>query len=127
MSQEQTTRPRPKAITLTDAAAARAKELIEQSENEIVGLRLGVENAGCAGMAYKLDYATERAPLDEMVEDKGVTIFIESKALLFLLGSEMDYEVSKMSNGFTFKNPNEVDACGCGESVNLVPAKNPFH
>ena len=109
-------------ITLTDMAAERIKAIIAKSDEPIVGVRLGLENAGCAGMAYKLDYATEIAPLDEVVTDKDVTILIDAKSILFLLGMEMDYEETKLRSGFVFNNPNQTDACGCGESVTLTPA-----
>ncbi len=115
-------RERPKLLTITDAAAARILEIMEQSEDTVLGLKIGVKNAGCAGMAYTLEYATERDPLDEVVEDKGVTVFVEAKAVLFLIGTEMDYQVDKLSAQFVFNNPNQTDACGCGESVNLQPA-----
>lgn len=110
----------PKAISLTDAAARRVQDIIARSSENYVGLRLGLKNAGCAGMEYTMEYATEIAPHDEIIKDKGVTILIDAKALLFLLGTEMDYETSKLSSGFTFKNPNQTDACGCGESVTLI-------
>ncbi|MEQ8745205.1 iron-sulfur cluster assembly accessory protein [Pyruvatibacter sp.] len=110
-------------ITLTDKAADRIKAIIAKSDEPIVGVRLGLENAGCAGMAYKLDYASETAPLDEVVTDKGVTILIDAKSILFLLGMEMDYEETKLRSGFVFNNPNQTDACGCGESVTLTAAK----
>lgn len=116
-------RPRPKAMTLTDVAAARVKEIMATSDKTFVGLRVGVKNGGCAGMEYTLDYAEEASPLDETVEDKGVTILIDPKAVLFLLGTEMDYEEDKFRSGFVFNNPNQTDACGCGESVTLTPAK----
>ncbi|GGD14783.1 iron-sulfur cluster assembly accessory protein [Pyruvatibacter mobilis] len=112
-------------ITLTDKAADRIKAIIANSDNPILGVRLGLENAGCAGMAYKLDYAEEKAPLDEVVTDKGVTILVDPKAILFLLGTEMDYEETKLRSGFVFNNPNETDACGCGESVTLKAAEMP--
>jgi iron-sulfur cluster assembly protein len=118
-----TARPRPKAITMTDAAASRVRSLIAASEKEVVGLRIGVENGGCAGMAYTMDYASEKAPYDEVVEEKGITILIDPKAILFLLGTEMDYEEGKMASGFIFNNPNQTDACGCGESVTLQAAE----
>lgn len=114
---------RPKAITLTDAAAARVTALMAASEKEVLGLRVGVENGGCAGMSYTMDYAEEQAPYDEIVEEKGITILIDPKAILFLLGTEMDYEENKMSSGFVFNNPNQTDACGCGESVTLQAAE----
>jgi iron-sulfur cluster assembly protein len=112
-------------ITLTDKAADRIKAIIAKSDKPILGVRLGLENAGCAGMAYKLDYAEEKAPLDEVVTDKGVTILVDPKAILFLLGTEMDYEETKLRSGFVFNNPNETDACGCGESVTLKAAEMP--
>ncbi len=116
-------RERPKAIQITDTAAERIKEIIAQSEDEVIGLRIGVRNAGCAGMAYTLDYVAERDPLDEVVEDKGVIVFIDAKAVLFLIGTVMDYRVDTLSAQFVFDNPNQVDACGCGESVSLKPAE----
>ena len=115
----------PKAITLTDRAAERVKLIMAKSETPKIGIRLGVKNGGCAGMEYTMDYAEEKQPLDEIVEDKGVTIFIEAKAVLFLLGTEMDWEEDKLSAGFRFNNPNQTDACGCGESVTIVPAQAP--
>lgn len=116
-------RPRPKVITLTDAAADRVKEIMAKSDNACIGLRLSVENGGCAGMSYKLEYATEVNPLDEVVEEKGVKVMIDPKAILFIIGTEMDYVVEKLSAQFIFNNPNQTDACGCGESVMLTPAQ----
>ena len=116
-------RPRPKAVTLTDAAAARVKAIMEKAEQPSVGLRVGVKNGGCAGQEYTFAYAESVEPLDEVVEDKGVTILIDPKAVLFLIGTEIDYETSKLASKFVFRNPNETDACGCGESVTIVPAK----
>ena len=115
----------PKAITLTERAAERVKSIMAKSETPKIGIRLGVKNGGCAGMEYTMDYAEEKQLLDEIVEDKGVTIFIEAKAVLFLLGTEMDWEEDKLSAGFRFNNPNQTDACGCGESVTIVPAQAP--
>ena len=112
----------PKAISLTDRAAERIRHIMSRAETPKIGLRLGVKNGGCAGMEYTMDYADTRDPLDEVVEDKGVMILIEPKAVLFLLGTEMDYEEGVMSSGFIFNNPNQTDACGCGESVTIVPA-----
>jgi iron-sulfur cluster assembly protein len=117
-----TRRERPKVVTLTDAAAARVREIMERSDGAHLGLRVGVKNGGCAGQEYTLEYAAERQPLDEVVEDKGVTILVEPKAVLFLVGSVIDYEATKLSAKFVFRNPNETDACGCGESVTIVPA-----
>ncbi len=112
----------PKAISLTDRAAERIKHIMSRAQTPKIGVRLGVKNGGCAGMEYTMDYADARDPLDEVVEDKGVMILIEPKAVLFLLGTEMDYEEGVMSSGFIFNNPNQTDACGCGESVTIVPA-----
>ncbi len=115
-------RPRPKVVTLTDAAAARVKEIMDRAEKPYAGLRVGVKNGGCAGSEYVLEYAEEIAPLDEVVEDKGVKILIEPKAVLFLIGTEVDYEISRLASKFVFRNPNQTDACGCGESVTIKPA-----
>lgn len=115
-------RPRPQAVTLTEAAALRVREIIARSETPIAGLRVGVKNSGCAGQEYVLAYAEAADPLDEVVTDKGVTILIEPKAVLFLIGTEIDYEVGRLASKFVFRNPNETDACGCGESVTIEPA-----
>jgi iron-sulfur cluster assembly protein len=116
-------RPRPKVVSLTDAAAARVREIMAKAEKPYAGLRVGVKNGGCAGQEYVLEYAATADPLDEVVEDKGVTILVEPKAVLFLLGTVIDYEVSRLAAKFVFRNPNETDACGCGESVTIEPAK----
>jgi iron-sulfur cluster assembly protein len=116
------TRPRPKVITLTDAAAKRIAALTAAAGKEVAGLRIGVKKGGCAGMEYTMEYTDQRAPLDELVEDKGVRILIDPTAVLFLLGTEMDYRTDRLSSGFVFNNPNQTSACGCGESVNLTPA-----
>ena len=121
-AQPRVRRPRPKVVTLTDRAAERVREIMGKAEKPYAGLRVGVKNGGCAGQEYILEYAADANPLDEVVEDKGVTILVEPKAVLFLIGSEIDYEVSKLSAKFVFHNPNETDACGCGESVTIVPA-----
>lgn len=113
-------RPRPKPVRLSDAAAARIKEIM--AERGLGYLRVGVKNGGCAGMEYVMDYAEAPAPLDEVVEDNGVIILIDAKAVLFLLGSEVDYETTLLHEKFVFRNPNQTDACGCGESVTIVPA-----
>lgn len=115
-------RSRFAVMSMTDAAAERARGLIANAGRPVIGLRIGVKNGGCAGMAYTVDYAEETKPLDEVVEDKGVTLVIDSKALMFLLGTQLDYETSKLTSTFTFRNPNQVSACGCGESVSLKPA-----
>ena len=111
-----------KIMSLTDAAAERITEIIEDSDKPVIGVRVGVKNAGCAGMAYTLDYVAEPVAGDDHVSDKGVEVYIEPKATMFLLGTIMDFEQSKMSSGFTFKNPNQTGECGCGESVQLKPA-----
>ena len=116
-------RPRPKVVTLSDRAAERVREIMAKAEEPYAGLRVGVKNGGCAGQEYVLEYAEAGGPLDEVVEDKGVTIFVEPKAVLFLIGTEIDYEVTKLAAKFVFHNPNETDACGCGESVTIEPAK----
>lgn len=114
-----------KVLSLTDAAASRVREIVEAADRPVAGVRVGVRNGGCAGMAYTMD-VVEAAPAgDDRVDEKGVTIFVEPKAVLFLLGSVMDFRESKMSTGFVFENPNEVSACGCGESVNLKAAELP--
>ncbi|WP_333612269.1 iron-sulfur cluster assembly accessory protein [Brevundimonas bullata] len=115
-------RPRPKAVTLTDAAAERVREIMANAEKDYIALRVGVKNGGCAGQEYTFAYAEQIEPLDEVVEDKGVTILIEPKAVLFLIGSGIDYETTKLASKFVFRNPNETDACGCGESVTIIPA-----
>ena len=116
-------RPRPKVVTLTDRAAERVREIMARAEKPYAGLRVGLKNGGCAGQEYTLEYAETANPLDEVVEDKGVTILVEPKSVLFLIGSEIDYEVTKLAAKFVFRNPNETDACGCGESVTIEPAK----
>jgi iron-sulfur cluster assembly protein len=116
-------RPRPKVVTLSDAAAERVRDIMARAEKPYAGLRVGVKNGGCAGQEYVLEYAETANPLDEVVEDKGVTILVEPKAVLFLLGTVIDYEVTKLSAKFVFRNPNETDACGCGESVTITPVK----
>ncbi len=113
-------RPRPKVVTLTERAAERVKEIMARGEKPY--LRVGVKNGGCAGQEYVLAYAEAPEPLDELVEDKGVRIVVDSKAVLFLIGAEIDYEVSRLASKFVFRNPNQTDACGCGESVTIVPA-----
>jgi iron-sulfur cluster assembly protein len=111
-----------KIMSLTDAAVERINEIIGESDKPVMGVRVGVKNAGCAGMAYTLDYVAEPVKGDDHIEDKGVHVFIEPKATLFLLGTVMDFEEDMLKSGFTFKNPNQTDECGCGESVTLKPA-----
>ncbi len=115
-------RERPKPVRLTDAAAARLNEIMTEAQGKYLGLRVGVTNGGCAGMAYTMNYAEETNPSDEVMEDRGVKIFIEPKAILFLIGTELDFETTKLGSRFTFRNPNETAACGCGESVSITPA-----
>ncbi|GGE43924.1 hypothetical protein GCM10007276_21320 [Agaricicola taiwanensis] len=116
-------RPRPKIITLTPAASARVRELMARTDKKTVGLRIGVKKGGCAGMEYTMQEAEEIRPTDEAVEVDGALVLIDPQAILFLLGSEMDYVIEKLSARFVFKNPNQTGACGCGESVSLVAAK----
>jgi len=118
-----TVRPRPQVMRLTDAAASRIKDVMARAEKPVAGVRVGVKNGGCAGMEYTMEYAEAVKPNDEVVEDKGVKILIDPKAVLFLLGTEMDYKTEKLSAQFVFNNPNQTSACGCGESVQLTPAK----
>ena len=106
-------------ITLTDAAAERVKALIAKSEEPVLGLRVGVNTRGCSGMSYVVEYAKEQRKLEDVVEDKGVKIFIEPTAVMFLFGSEMDYVEDKFQTGFVFSNPNEKGRCGCGESFHV--------
>jgi len=120
-------RERPKAVKLTDAAAARIRDIMADAEGRYQGVRVGVTNGGCAGMSYTMDYAEEVKPLDEVVEDKGVKIFIDPKAILFLIGTEMDFVKEKLGARFVFNNPNQTAACGCGESVSITPAKDAAH
>jgi len=115
-------RPRPQVVRLTEAAAERIKAVMAKADRPIAAVRVGVKNGGCAGMSYTMEYAEKINPLDEIVEDKGVRILIDPKAVLFLLGTEMDYKVDKLSAQFVFNNPNQTAACGCGESVQLEPA-----
>ena len=115
-------RERPKAIRLSDAAAARIIEIMANAEGKYLGVRVGVTNGGCAGMSYVMDYAQEAKPFEEVMEDKGVKIFIDPKAILFLIGTEMDFVTEKLGARFVFNNPNQTAACGCGESVSITPA-----
>ncbi len=115
-------RERPKPVILSDAAARRIREIMEGSDGAYEGVRVGVTNGGCAGMSYTMDYADKAAPFDEVIEDKGVKIFIDPKAIMFLLGTEMDFVSDKLAARFVFNNPNQTAACGCGESVSITPA-----
>ena len=118
------TRPKPQVVRLTEAAAERIKAVMAKADRPIAAVRVGVKNGGCAGMEYTMEYADKVNPTDEVVEDKGVKILIDPKAVLFLLGTEMDYKTEKLSAQFIFNNPNQTSACGCGESVQLTPAKD---
>ena len=120
-----TARPRPQVISLTDAAADRIKYVMANAAKPVVGVRVGVKNGGCAGMTYTMEYAEEVGKTDEVVEDKGVRVLIDPKAILFLLGTQMDYKSDKLSAQFVFNNPNQTSACGCGESVAITPATPP--
>ena len=113
--------PKFKVITLTDAAAQRVKDIIARAERPISGVRVGVKNGGCAGMSYTMEYAESAVPGEDVVEDRGVKVFIDPKAVLFLFGTEMDFQTTKLASQFVFNNPNQTSACGCGESVALTP------
>ena len=110
-------------MRLSEAAAVRIKELMSKSDRPIAALRVGVKNGGCAGMEYTMEYVENVGPTDEVVEDKGVKLLIDPKAVMFLIGTEMDWKIGKLSSQFVFNNPNQTSACGCGESVLLTPAK----
>src|ERR1700730_12027293 len=115
--------PRPQVMKVHKAAADGIAELTSRADSEIVGLRVGIKNGGCAGQSYTVEYAHDIPPDDEGVEDKGGKILVDPKAVLFLLGTEMDYKADKMQSQFIFNNPNQTGACGCGESVQLTAAK----
>ena len=117
-----TTLARPKAMSLTEAAAARVREIMAAKGASSVGLRVGVKNAGCAGMSYTMEVAQSVNTFDEVIEDKGVKVLIDPKAVMFLIGTEMDFKADKLSSTFVFNNPNQTGSCGCGESVTLTPA-----
>ena len=106
-------------ITLTDNAAIRIKEIMSKDESRSIGVRVGVKSGGCAGMSYIMEYAKEINPNDEVIEDKGVKVFIDPGAIMYLLGTEMDYKKEQFSSSFIFKNPNETERCGCGESFKV--------
>ena len=107
------------AITLSNDAANRIKEIMSKDEKNSLGVRVGVKSGGCAGMSYIMEYAKEINPNDEIIEDKGVKVFIDSGAIMYLLGTEMDYKKEEFSSTFVFKNPNETERCGCGESFKV--------
>ena len=106
-------------ISLSDNAAARIKEIMSKTEKDLVGLRVGVKSGGCAGMSYIMEYTKEVKPNDEVIEDKGVKLFVDPGAIMYLLGTEMDYKKEQFSSSFIFKNPNETERCGCGESFKV--------
>ena len=107
------------AITLSNSAATRIKEIMSKDEKNSLGVRVGVKSGGCAGMSYIIEYAKEINPNDEVIEDKGVKVFIDAGAIMYLLGTEMDYKKEEFSSNFVFKNPNETERCGCGESFKI--------
>jgi len=112
-------RPTAKAISITDAAAEHIKALLAAREKESAGIRVGIRTRGCSGLSYTIEYADEISKFDEVVEDKGVRVLIDPKAVMFLIGTEMDFKEEKFKSGFTFTNPNEKGRCGCGESFNV--------
>jgi iron-sulfur cluster assembly protein len=114
-------RPRPKVMTLTPAAVARVKSIMAAKGPAVAGLKIGIKKGGCAGMEYTMDWAEAAAKFDEVVEQDGARVIIDPKAVLYLLGTEMDYKIDKLAAQFVFNNPNQKSSCGCGESVNLVP------
>ena len=107
------------AITLSNSAATKIKEIMSKDEKNSLGVRVGVKSGGCAGMSYIMEYAKEINPNDEVIEDKGVKIFIDAGAIMYLLGTEMDYKKEEFFSNFVFKNPNETERCGCGESFKI--------
>jgi len=120
-----TARPRFSVMKLTDAAAGRVRELLDNAERPLAGVRVGVKKGGCAGMEYTLEPVETGRPGDDVVSEQGATVYIDPKAVLFLLGTVMHYETTTLRSGFVFQNPNEVSSCGCGESVMLKPAAMP--
>ncbi|GJE09028.1 MULTISPECIES: HesB/IscA family protein [Methylobacterium] len=110
-----------KVLSLTDRAADRIKAIMAEADRPIAGLRVGVRNGGCAGMSYTMEYAEAVKPGEDVVEDRGVRVFVDPKAVLFLLGTEMDFTTNKLASQFVFNNPNQTSACGCGESVAITP------
>ncbi len=108
-----------KVIKLSDKAAERIKLIMSKAESSTIGVRVGVKSGGCAGMSYVMEYANEIKPNEEIIEEKGVKVFIDPKAIMYLLGTEMDYKQEKFASQFVFKNPNETERCGCGESFKI--------
>jgi iron-sulfur cluster assembly protein len=117
--------PLPSVLRLTPAAAERVRGILERAQGPAAGLRIGIKKGGCAGMEYTMEVAAERGRFDEVVEADGATVLVDPKAVLYLLGTEMDWQTDKMASRFVFNNPNQKSACGCGESVELVPAQMP--
>lgn len=113
--------PGLKVISLTDTAAARVREIAEKSDGDAIGLRVGIKKGGCAGMEYTFEVAHDARPGDELVEEKGAKVLVDAKAVMFLIGTELDFRIDKLSSTFVFNNPNQTSACGCGESVAIVP------
>ena len=107
-------------LTITDAAADRVKSLMNDTNSEVIGIRIGIKTAGCSGMKYNVEYATDTKPFEEKIISKGIVICIDPAAIMFLIGSEMDYKEEKFSSGFEFSNPNEIARCGCGESFTVA-------
>jgi iron-sulfur cluster assembly protein len=116
-------RERPKPVKLSEAAAARLAAIMQNADGKYLGVRVGVTNGGCAGMSYTMEYAESVKPFEEVMDDRGVKIFIDPKAILFLIGTELDFVQEKLGTRFVFNNPNQTSACGCGESVAITPAK----
>jgi iron-sulfur cluster assembly protein len=113
--------PRPQVLSLTDAAAQRVKSIMASKGPSVAGLKIGIKKGGCAGMEYTMEWAESAGKFDEIVEQDGARVIIDPQAVLYLLGTEMDYKIDKLSAQFVFNNPNQSSACGCGESVNLTP------
>jgi iron-sulfur cluster assembly protein len=109
----------PAVLKITDAAAERVRALVARSDEPVLGLRVGVRQGGCSGFMYEVEYAREKKQFEEVVEDKGVKVFVDPTALMYLIGAELDYRESKFESGFVFTNPNETDRCGCGESFRI--------
>jgi iron-sulfur cluster assembly protein len=112
-----------KVLSLTEAAADRVRQIMANADGPVAGLRVGVKNGGCAGMSYTMEMADAVHQGDEVIDDLGVRVLIDPKAVLFLLGTQMDFETTKLSSGFVFRNPNQTSSCGCGESVAITPAR----
>ena len=106
-------------ISLSDSAAEKIKDILSKSEQDSIGVRIGVKSGGCAGMSYVMEYAKNTKPTDEIIEEKGVKVFVDASAIMYLLGTEMDYKKEQFSSSFVFKNPNETERCGCGESFKI--------